>query len=169
MKMLFTLLVLSILYGLVGIFVPAFAVHIPDQILCCTNPPKDMPTHHALAILGLLVIVALYYFLMRWARRRQFLKNQEHKPTLAFQHEQCPDKEFMGEFACSDRAQCFEPCGLLGHDARFSVRAQRYRQQGAILPAGLFLLAAMFLFASGYIPFGIICLVLMFFCARDVG
>lgn len=29
----------------------------------------------------------------------------------------CPEAEMMGEFACKDRTQCFEPCGDLGHSA----------------------------------------------------
>lgn len=36
--------------------------------------------------------------------------------TLHFGREGCPDAAHMGEFACKDRSQCWEPCGELGND-----------------------------------------------------
>lgn len=35
----------------------------------------------------------------------------------------CPEAEKMGEFACKDRSQCWEPCGELGNDDRYVRRA----------------------------------------------
>lgn len=34
----------------------------------------------------------------------------------------CPDVERMGQFACSNRSRCWEPCGMLGHDERYCER-----------------------------------------------
>lgn len=34
---------------------------------------------------------------------------QQAAPTV------CPDAAHMGEHACTNRAQCWEPCGELGH------------------------------------------------------
>lgn len=38
------------------------------------------------------------------------------QPTVA---EPCPNASHMGEHACKDRSQCWEPCGELGRDERF--------------------------------------------------
>jgi hypothetical protein len=35
----------------------------------------------------------------------------------------CTNVAHMGEFACANRHQCFEPCGELGHDAKYAQRA----------------------------------------------
>lgn len=32
----------------------------------------------------------------------------------------CGDSVHMGEYACNDRSQCFEPCGCLGKDSEFA-------------------------------------------------
>lgn len=35
----------------------------------------------------------------------------------------CPNAAHMGEFACTDKSQCWEPCGELGNDDRYVRRA----------------------------------------------
>lgn len=35
--------------------------------------------------------------------------------------EPCPCKEEMGEFACEDKSQCWEPCGELGKSEEHAV------------------------------------------------
>ena len=32
----------------------------------------------------------------------------------------CPKPSTMGEFACKNKGQCWEPCGSLGNDAKFA-------------------------------------------------
>lgn len=39
----------------------------------------------------------------------------------------CQNKD-MGEHACSDRSQCFEPCGELGHSAEHAIAAPKALQ-----------------------------------------
>jgi hypothetical protein len=41
----------------------------------------------------------------------------------------CPNAEHMGEHACRDRAQCWEPCGELGHSEEHAVRHGQYKPQ----------------------------------------
>lgn len=43
----------------------------------------------------------------------------------------CPDFEKMGEFACKDWSQCFEPCGRLGHSEAHAVVSQPPAHQTA--------------------------------------
>jgi len=36
----------------------------------------------------------------------------DDEPAVAVQA--CPDTAHMGKFACTDKSQCWEPCGCLG-------------------------------------------------------
>lgn len=47
----------------------------------------------------------------------------------------CPDVERMGQFACSDRSRCWEPCGSLGHDPKFAIRTSQLEAAGLAKPA----------------------------------
>lgn len=40
----------------------------------------------------------------------------------------CQNKD-MGEYACSDRSQCWEPCGELGHSAEHASTAPKALQE----------------------------------------
>lgn len=43
----------------------------------------------------------------------------------------CPNAPYMGVHACSDRRQCWEPCGDLGHDPSH-VRAATPEESAAV-------------------------------------
>lgn len=51
----------------------------------------------------------------------------------------CPNADHMAEHACSDKSQCWEPCGQLGHDpahARVSrVQAVPFVREASAGPA----------------------------------
>lgn len=39
-------------------------------------------------------------------------------PVVPAKASPCPNPDKMVQFACGDKASCFEPCGDLGHDER---------------------------------------------------
>ncbi len=57
--------------------------------------------------------------------RRQIKNGKTRKDAEKLRREfckkMCPNFKKMGIYACSDRTQCFEPCGDLGHDEEHAV------------------------------------------------
>lgn len=41
----------------------------------------------------------------------------------------CPNAEHMGQFACANKAQCWEPCGELGNDEKFAIPARSLEER----------------------------------------
>lgn len=48
-----------------------------------------------------------------------YVKDVSRAQTRVQPLEACPDPKRMGEFACANRHQCWEPCGELGHSEEF--------------------------------------------------
>lgn len=48
-------------------------------------------------------------------RLRYRVEGPPKRPQHKLQKHACPDPQKMGKFACRDKAQCWEPCGELGH------------------------------------------------------
>jgi hypothetical protein len=49
---------------------------------------------------------------------------------------QCPAREAMGNSACTDQSQCWEPCGALGQSAAHAIPAGRYAPAAGIESEG---------------------------------
>ena len=54
----------------------------------------------------------------------------ENKCNHDGRHSTCPNQRHMGEFACDNPAQCWEPCGALGKSEEHAVAAPRNVVEG---------------------------------------
>ena len=74
--------------------------------------------------------VARYRLCLDFARRLE-RELAEAQRALAAERERvlevlaCPRPLIMGEHACKNRNQCWEPCGDLGHHAEYQQRVKR--------------------------------------------
>lgn len=61
--------------------------------------------------------------LRRLEQEMEARQKRLHAALAAPVAQPCPNAAAMGEYACADKAQCWEPCGDLGHSEEHAVPA----------------------------------------------